>query len=81
MLVGWWLIFCLVIATGFRSSLISHLTVQGRSKAPETLRDLVEEEGRTWGSEKWSYNGAIYEYFAEHTHPVMKEIHNNMQVS
>ncbi|KAK3873975.1 hypothetical protein Pcinc_021053 [Petrolisthes cinctipes] len=80
MLVGWWLVFCLVISTGFRSSLISHLTVQGRSRAPESLGDLVEQEGWTWGTEPWAYNGATLEYFSKHTDPIVKQIHNNMQV-
>lgn len=81
MLVGWWLTFCLVISTGFRSSLISHLTVQSRTRAPENFGDLVAEEGWNWGTETWTYDGAVLEYFSKHTHPVMKQIHNNMQVS
>ncbi|KAK4315687.1 hypothetical protein Pmani_013086 [Petrolisthes manimaculis] len=82
MLVGWWLVFCLVVSTGFRSSLISHLTVQGRSRAPESFSDLVELEtqGWGWGTETWTYDGAVLEYFSKHNHPVMKTLHNNMQV-
>ncbi|KAK4326199.1 hypothetical protein Pmani_003267 [Petrolisthes manimaculis] len=80
MLVGWWLVFCLVISTGFSSSLISHLTVQGRSRAPESLGDLVEQEGWTWGTEPWAYNGATLEYFSKHTDTIVKQIHTNMQV-
>lgn len=82
MLVGWWLTFCLVIATGFRSSLISHLTVQGRSRVPESLADLVAKGGKwTWGTETWAYNGATLEYFSKHTDPIVMQIHKNMQVS
>ncbi|KAK3868806.1 hypothetical protein Pcinc_025844 [Petrolisthes cinctipes] len=80
MLVGWWLTFCLVISTGFRSSLISHLTVQGRSRVPENLGDLVQEEGWTWGTATWTYDGAVLEYFSKHTHHVLRKIHKNMQV-
>ncbi|KAK3861468.1 hypothetical protein Pcinc_032575 [Petrolisthes cinctipes] len=50
MLVGWWLVFCLIISTGFKSSLIAHLTVQGKTRPIETLRDLVDGDGWRRGS-------------------------------
>ncbi|XP_071526989.1 glutamate receptor ionotropic, delta-1-like [Panulirus ornatus] len=79
-LVGWWLVFCLVITTGFRSSLIAHLTVRGRSGTLDSFQDLVEQDGWRWATEPWLYSGAAYEYFSRHTDPVVQEIHSRMEV-
>ncbi|XP_071544962.1 glutamate receptor ionotropic, delta-1-like [Panulirus ornatus] len=80
LLVGWWLVFCLVITTGFRSSLIAHLTVQGRSGTLDSFQDLVDQDGWRWATEPWLYRGAAYEYFSKHTDPVVKQIYKGMEV-
>ncbi|XP_071533351.1 glutamate receptor ionotropic, delta-2-like [Panulirus ornatus] len=80
LLVGWWLVFCLVITTGFRSSLIAHLTIQGRSGTLDTFKDLVEKDGWRWCTEPWLYGGATYEYFSRHPDSVVKQIHEGMEV-
>ncbi|KAG7162414.1 Glutamate receptor ionotropic, delta-1-like 17 [Homarus americanus] len=80
MLVGWWLVFCLVIATGFRSSLIAHLTVQGKSSSLDYFEDLVSQGNWRWATEPWLYKGAAYEYFAKHTDPVVNQIFKGMEV-
>ncbi|KAG7162352.1 Glutamate receptor ionotropic, delta-1-like 12 [Homarus americanus] len=79
-LVGWWLVFCLIIATGFRSSLIAHLTVQGKSPTPESFQDLVDRKNWRWATEPWLYKGAAYEYFAKHTDAVVNQIFKGMEV-
>ncbi|XP_063885541.1 glutamate receptor ionotropic, delta-2-like [Scylla paramamosain] len=80
MMIGVWLVFCLIIGSAFRSSLIAHLTIKGMSKTFETLRDLVEERKWNWGTEPWLYNGAALEYFSKHPDPVVKKIHSEMKV-
>nr|XP_045600073.1 probable glutamate receptor [Procambarus clarkii] len=80
MLVGWWLVFCLVISTGFSSSLVAHLTVQRKSPTVDSFQDLVHLGNWKWGTEPWLYNGAAYEYFAKHTDPVVTKIYRNMEV-
>ncbi|KAG7162344.1 Glutamate receptor-like 28, partial [Homarus americanus] len=79
-LVGWWLVFCVVMITGFRSSLISHLTVQGRTQSPETFEDLLDRSNWKWGIEHWMMRGMPKEYFSKHTDPVVKEINKKMEV-
>ncbi|XP_071537593.1 glutamate receptor ionotropic, delta-1-like [Panulirus ornatus] len=79
-LVGWWLVFCLVITTGFRSSLIAHLTVQGRSRTLDTFQDLVRQDSWRWATEPWLYKGAAYEYFSKHPDPVVNQIYQGMEV-
>ncbi|KAG7157779.1 Glutamate receptor ionotropic, delta-1-like 35 [Homarus americanus] len=80
LLIGWWLVFCLVITTGFRSSLIAHLTVQGKSPPPETFEDLVARSNWKWGIEHWMMRGMPRQYFTQHTHPVVRKINKEMQV-
>nr|XP_053632776.1 glutamate receptor ionotropic, delta-1-like [Cherax quadricarinatus] len=79
-LVGVWLLFCLVISTGFQSSLIAHLTVQDKSSTMDSFQDMVREGNWRWGSEPWFYSGSVFEYFSKHTDPVMKQIHKEMEV-
>ncbi|KAK3893068.1 hypothetical protein Pcinc_003113 [Petrolisthes cinctipes] len=80
MLVGWWLVVCLIFDTGFRSSLIAHLTVQGKSPTLDTFQDIVERDNWEWCTEPWLYRGAALEYYAKHTDPVVKKIYLGMQV-
>ena len=81
MLVGWWLVFCMVISTGFRSALIAHLTVQSTTTPIDTLEDLVKLDSWKWGTEEKLYKGAVIEYFSKNTDPVVKNIHGNLEVS
>ncbi|XP_063884806.1 probable glutamate receptor [Scylla paramamosain] len=80
LLVGWWLVFCLIISTGFKSSLIAHLTVQGRSRTLESLQDLVEADSWRWGSEKILFNGAPVDFFRKQESPVIKKIYEEMEL-
>ncbi|KAK4328564.1 hypothetical protein Pmani_001040 [Petrolisthes manimaculis] len=85
MLAGWWLLFSLIITTGYRSSLIAHLTVQSKTKPMETLEDLVREGGVggggwRWGTEPWLLRGIPRDYYSKHTDPVVKEVHRRMEV-
>ncbi|XP_069190837.1 glutamate receptor ionotropic, delta-1-like [Procambarus clarkii] len=79
-LVGWWLVFCVVISTAYRSALISYLTVQGTTRPQENFEDVVRQKNWEWGTEAWMYKGASYEYFSGHTRPVVKKIVKGMQV-
>nr|XP_053641787.1 uncharacterized protein LOC128695309 [Cherax quadricarinatus] len=79
-LVGFWLLFCLVITTGYNSSLIAHLSVQGKSKTIEGFRDLVERDNWKWGSEGWFMTGVPLEYFSKHTDPMVKKIYEDMEL-
>ncbi|KAK3877381.1 hypothetical protein Pcinc_009096 [Petrolisthes cinctipes] len=81
-LIGWWLLYCLVIFTGYQSSLISHLTIDtAKTKPPETMDDLVKRDGWSWGIESWILTGIPLEYFSRHTDPVVQKIYRNLEVS
>lgn len=81
-MVGWWLVYCLVIYTGFESELISHLTVnKARTRPPETLEDLVNTDGWEWGIDAWIWTGVPLEYFTRHKDQVVVEIYKHLEVS
>ncbi|KAK4313627.1 hypothetical protein Pmani_015031 [Petrolisthes manimaculis] len=80
-MVGWWLVFCLVILTGYKSSLISHLTVNiARTHPPETMRELADSHGWEWGIESWIMSGIPLEYFSRHTDPMVKKIYKELEL-
>ncbi|XP_069191072.1 probable glutamate receptor [Procambarus clarkii] len=79
LLVGWWLVFCLIITTGYNSSLVAHLTVEGTTRPLDTFEDLVQKPWK-WAVDPWLYKGATLEYFAKHSSPVVKKIYNNMEM-
>ncbi|KAG7162358.1 Glutamate receptor-like 29, partial [Homarus americanus] len=80
LLVGWWLVFCLVITTGFRSSLVAHMTVQGKTLPIETFEDLVKQDNWKWGIEAWLFKGEPLDYFSKHTDPVVQKLYKHMEV-
>nr|XP_053641782.1 uncharacterized protein LOC128695304 [Cherax quadricarinatus] len=76
-LVGAWLMFCLVITTGYSSSLVAHLSVQEKTKPPDTLEDLVTRNNWKWAIETQLLFGASLLYFSQHTDPKTVSIHHN----
>ena len=78
--MGWWLVFCLIVSTGFRSSLVAHLTVQANTHTLDSFTDLVEQASWRWCTEPWLYKGAAYEYFSKHNDPVVIKIYKQMEV-
>ncbi|XP_069182690.1 glutamate receptor ionotropic, delta-1-like [Procambarus clarkii] len=80
MLVGWWLVFCLIVTTGFSSSLMAHLTVQGRSRPLETFQDLVNQPGWRWATDSWMMTESVVDYFVKHPNPVVNHVYYKMEV-
>nr|XP_045600072.1 uncharacterized protein LOC123759257 [Procambarus clarkii] len=80
LLVGWWLVFCLVMTTCYSSSLIAHMTVQGKTRPIETLEDLANQKSWKWATEPWLLKGVPFEYFSKHDDPLVKKIFKNWEV-
>ncbi|XP_071546567.1 uncharacterized protein [Panulirus ornatus] len=76
-LVGWWLVFCLVVTTAYRSSLISHLVVQGKSPVINSAEDLVSREGWSWGTPRMT--GALLSYLRSSPNPAILKMYHGMQ--
>ncbi|XP_071524513.1 glutamate receptor-like [Panulirus ornatus] len=74
--VGWWLLFCLVVTTAYRSSLIAHLSVQSKFPPVNTFEDLLSREGWSWGGlVLW---GTTFLYFNQSSDPVIQEVYKQM---
>ncbi|XP_069190333.1 uncharacterized protein [Procambarus clarkii] len=78
MLVGWWLVGCLVLATAYRSSLVAHLSVQSKNKPINTLADILNQKGWSWGARLMK--GTTFLYFNQSTDPVLIKIHQNYEI-
>lgn len=82
MMIGVWLLICLVLRTSYTSSLISHLIVQGESAAindMETLVRLQREGGWDWGTQIFS--GAFNTFLSSSVNSDYQTIKIHMQVS
>ncbi|XP_050710169.1 uncharacterized protein LOC126994944, partial [Eriocheir sinensis] len=80
LMLGVWLLVCLVLRTSYTSSLTSHLVVQGESSAindMETLVRLHGEEGRQWGTQIFS--GAFNIFLSSGSNPVYHTMKTHMQ--
>ncbi|KAG7171101.1 glutamate [NMDA] receptor subunit 1-like [Homarus americanus] len=76
-LVGWWLVFCLVMTSAYRSSLISHLVVQGKSPLINSVNDLVRREGWRWGTPRMT--GALLLYLNSSPDRAIQKMYQGMQ--
>lgn len=65
----------------FKSALIAHLTVQGKTRPVETLSDLVQLPGWGWAFDPWMLTGVVFQYFSQHTDPVVKKIYHDVKAS
>lgn len=80
MLIGWWLVFCLVVTLSYRTSLISHLAIRGRTDTIDNFCDLVSLPGWRWGAMGWALSGAPLEFFQKHADPVVQIVYKDMEV-
>ncbi|KAK3875114.1 hypothetical protein Pcinc_019993 [Petrolisthes cinctipes] len=78
MLVGWWWVFCILITTTYRSSLIAHLTVPTTSPPIDYLHQLLDLPGATWGIEP-GY-GLGWDWFKLNTNPSVQEMFKVIKV-
>lgn len=81
MLAGWWLVFCLVVSTGYKSSLVAHLTVQAKSLIPKDFDDLVKFNNWGWGTEQWMLDGELLNFYKKNPELVVQEVYRGMEVS
>ncbi|MPC36940.1 Glutamate receptor ionotropic, delta-2 [Portunus trituberculatus] len=74
-----WLIVCFVLSSAYRSSLISHLVVQGKSAVINTFEDLVERgesDGWTWGTPRMT--GALKTVLSTSPDETMQMVYGKM---
>ncbi|KAK7084338.1 hypothetical protein SK128_009898 [Halocaridina rubra] len=78
LVLGLWWVFCILITVAYRSSLIAHLSVPGKSATIDTLEQLLQPNGWTWGMEE-TY-GIGWEWFRKSTVPTVMNIYKHMEV-
>lgn len=73
-----WLICCIIMTTAYRSSLVAHLTVQGKTPAINSFHDLLKHDGWSWGTT--NRGGSFNAYMEASTDPVVRKLAANMEV-
>ncbi|XP_071535579.1 glutamate receptor ionotropic, kainate 2-like [Panulirus ornatus] len=76
-LVGLWMLACVILTNTYRSSLVAHLTVQDKMPAINSFQDILARDGWGWGSS--FANDASTLFFKHHVNPAMQEIYRGMQ--
>ncbi|KAK3881564.1 hypothetical protein Pcinc_013994 [Petrolisthes cinctipes] len=67
------------MTSSYRSSLISHLVVQGKSPVINSVKELVERDEWRWGTQRMT--GAIKPYLKSSPNPDMRKLYYQMQVA
>ncbi|XP_042222688.1 glutamate receptor ionotropic, delta-2-like, partial [Homarus americanus] len=78
-LVGWWLLTCVIITTAYRSSFIAHLSVQSKYPPINNFQDLLNRDGWSWGSK--ALLGTVFLYFNQSSDPDIQNIFRKMEIS
>ncbi|KAK3892440.1 hypothetical protein Pcinc_003673 [Petrolisthes cinctipes] len=65
------------MTSSYRSSLISHLVVQGKSPVINSVKELVERDEWRWGTQRMT--GAIKPYLKSSPNPDMRKLYYQMQ--
>ncbi|XP_064077499.1 probable glutamate receptor isoform X1 [Macrobrachium nipponense] len=76
--VGWWWIYCTLIVTVYKSALIAHLSVPGKSSTIDSFEQLLHMDGWTWGFE--NPHDAAWEWFKTNENPTVKRIYEKMEI-
>ncbi|XP_071524617.1 glutamate receptor 4-like [Panulirus ornatus] len=75
--VGWWWLACVIIDTGYKSSLVAHLSVQAMFPPINTFEDILSRDGWAWGIQPLS--GTTFLYFNQSSDPVIVELYKHFQ--
>ena len=73
----------LIISTAYKSSLISHLVVQGKSSVINSMEELAERgenDGWAWGIPESRLTGAIKTLFVTSPSPTIIKVHKDIKV-
>ncbi|XP_068244984.1 glutamate receptor ionotropic, kainate 1-like [Palaemon carinicauda] len=73
-----WLVACLVIATGYRSSLVAFLGVQSKERPIDSFQDLAAQKGFGWGIEYHYLTGIALIFFQSSPDPNVQKIYRKM---
>ncbi|XP_071530512.1 glutamate receptor-like [Panulirus ornatus] len=75
--VGWWLVSCLVICTAYRSSLVAHLTFPKLFPPINSFQDLLDADDWRWGRQPAS--GTSFTFFNKSSDPIVNRVFQNIE--
>ncbi|XP_045586021.2 ionotropic receptor 21a-like [Procambarus clarkii] len=78
MVVGIWWVFCLVITTMYRSSLVAYLSVPINSAPLDTIDQLLAHPDATWGMEPGF--GLGWDWFKFNTNPKVQMVFRKLKI-
>ncbi|ROT65658.1 Variant Ionotropic Glutamate Receptor [Penaeus vannamei] len=76
-LLGSWMLNCMIITAAYRSSLIAHLTVQKKFPPINTFEDLLGRKGWRWG--RMPSSGTSFTFFNKSSDPVVNSVFMNIE--
>ncbi|XP_045101799.1 uncharacterized protein LOC123498599 [Portunus trituberculatus] len=82
-LVGTWLLVYLIVSTGYKGSLISHLVVESKSSVINSMEELAERgrtQGWVWGVSGVPMTGAYRPFFASSPSPAVLEVYKHIKI-
>ncbi|XP_066978910.1 glutamate receptor ionotropic, kainate glr-3-like [Macrobrachium rosenbergii] len=79
-LLGWWLLSCLILTTLFRSTLVSQLSVQSKTKPIDNFEDLISLSNYRWGIHDTLLGAQPKLYFTNEEDPVIVRVYRGSEV-
>ena len=70
----------MIVAITYKSSLIAHLSIPGKSPTLETLAQVVKARGDGWTLGYEDTYGSGWEWLATNTNPTVKQAYEMVQV-
>ncbi|XP_066937507.1 glutamate receptor ionotropic, kainate glr-3-like [Macrobrachium rosenbergii] len=77
MLVGCWLLTCLLISVGYRSSLVAHLSVQEKAKPIDSYQDMISRPSWKWECDQSLFYGVALEYFQKSETQIVQYVYKH----
>ncbi|XP_068247964.1 glutamate receptor 1-like [Palaemon carinicauda] len=76
-MLGWWLVVSFLVSSFFKSSLVAHLTVEGKTRPIDTCSDLVQLSNWKWGIDIRVLVGLTPAFFRENVDPDVRYVYEH----
>ncbi|XP_068240190.1 glutamate receptor ionotropic, kainate 2-like [Palaemon carinicauda] len=77
-LMGWWMMFSMLMLSLYKSSLIAHLSVPITPSPIDTVEQLLQVEGATWGMEPGT--GLGWDWFKNNDNPNVQKMFKTLEL-
>ncbi|XP_066963772.1 glutamate receptor ionotropic, kainate 4-like isoform X1 [Macrobrachium rosenbergii] len=74
----WWWVYCTLITVVYKSSLVAHLSVPGKSPTIDSFEELLEKKGFTWGFENTHL--ACYAWLKYNEVPAIQKVFKKLEI-